>query len=317
MPSSIPRPGTQSIFLATLLVLLLVSACGGGPTPVIQVETQLQTVEVTVQVTSEVTSEVTREVTRLVEVPVTITPSLTPDISLTPSLTPTLTFTPTITRTPSRTPTPEAPVVTILVHSQCKFGPGSAYLFFYGLNATSWMEVIGRTPFNPNTDPKDIWLLVQAVHGTAPNPCWVKSELVRFNDGGDIFSHPEIPIVSYTKLPRSTLYRQPQGVTAIRKGNKVTIYWAAVWMTEDDYRGYLVEAWVCNNGQLTFTSLSWFPPLKDNIGGMGIYVIDEPGCLEPSSARVYAVEKHGYTAFTVVRNWPPYEVTPSETPTLP
>jgi hypothetical protein len=50
---------------------------------------------------------------------------------------------------------------------------------------------------------------------------------------------------------------------------------------------------------------------------MGIYVIDEPGCLEPSSARVYAVEKHGYTAFTVVRNWPPYEVDPSPTPTLP
>jgi hypothetical protein len=50
---------------------------------------------------------------------------------------------------------------------------------------------------------------------------------------------------------------------------------------------------------------------------MEIYVIDEPGCLQPSSARVYAAEKHGYTFFTVVRNWPPYEVTPSETPTLP
>ena len=313
MPLSIPRPRIPYLFSAALLAVLLVSACGAQPTPVIQVETQLQTVQVTV----EVTSEVTREVTRLVEVPVSITPSLTPDISLTPSLTPTLTHTPTITRTPSRTPTPEAPVVTILVHASCLYGPGSAYLWLYGLNATSWMEVIGRTPFNPNTDPKDIWLLVQAVHATEPNPCWVKSELVRFNDGGDATTHPEIPIVTYTNLPWSKLYRQPQGVGAIREGIKVTIYWAAVWMTEDDYRGYLVEAWVCHNGQLEFTPLKWFPPLKDNIGGMGIYVIDEPGCLEPSSARVAAAEKHGYTAFTVVRNWPPYEVVPSETPTLP
>ncbi len=314
MPSSIPRPRIPYLFSATLLAVLLVTACGAQPTPVIQVETKLQTVQVTVEVTSEVTSEVTREVTRLVEVPVTITPSLTPDISLTPSLTPTLTRTPTITRTPSRTPTPEAPVVTILVHASCLYGPGSAYLWLYGLNATSWMEVIGRTPFNPNTDPKDIWLLVQAVHATAPNPCWVKSELVRFNDGGDATTHPEIPIVTYTNLPWSKLYRQPQGVGAIREGIKVTIYWAAVWMTEDDYRGYLVEAWVCHNGQLEFTPLQWFPPLKDNVGGMGIYVIDEPGCLEPSSARVAAAEKHGYTAFTVIRNWPPYEAVPSALP---
>jgi hypothetical protein len=293
MPLSIPRPRIPYLFSAALLAVLLVSACGAQPTPVIQVETKLQTVQVTVEVTSEVTSEVTREVTRLVEVPVTIT------------------------RTPSHTPTPEAPVVSILVHASCLYGPGSAYLWLYGLNATSRMEVIGRTPFNPNTDPKDIWLLVQAVHGTAPNPCWVKSELVRFMDGGDATTHPEIPIVSYTRLPVSQLYRQPQGVGAKREGNKVWIYWAAVWMTEDDYRGYLVEAWVCHNGQLEFTPLKWFPPLTDNVGGMGIYVIDEPGCLEPSSARVAAAEKHGYTAFTVVRNWPPYEADPSPTPTLP
>jgi hypothetical protein len=88
-------------------------------------------------------------------------------------------------------------------------------------------------------------------------------------------------------------------------------------MTEDDYRGYLVEAWVCQNGQLTFTPLEWFPPLKDNVGGMSIYVIDEPGCLEPSSARVYAVEKHGYTGYRVVPSWPPYKPTSTETAIAP
>jgi len=314
MPSLIPRSRTNRILLTALLVVLLGSACGAQPSPVVQVETRLQTVEVTV----EVTSQVTREVTRLVEVPVTISPSPTPDISQTPSLTPTITRTPTITHTPSLTPTPDPPVVTILVNASCKFGPGSAYLYKYGLPKTIWMEVIGRTPANPNTDPKNILLLVQAVHGTAPNPCWVKAEFVRFNDGGDITTHPEIPLVSYTFLPLSTLYRAPQGASAVREGTKVTIYWAAVWMTEDDYRGYLVEAWVCKDGQLTFTPLEWFPPLKDNVGLIGIYVIDEPGCLETSSARVYAVEKHGYTNFRVVP-WPPFEPTPTvtTTPTYP
>jgi hypothetical protein len=205
----------------------------------------------------------------------------------------------------------------MLKHVACYYGPGDVYLYDYGLNETSWMEVIGHTAINPNTDPKNIWLLVQAVHGTEPNPCWVKSELVRFIDGGDIFTHPEIPIVTYTNLPWSKLYPQPQGVVAVRKGTRVTIYWAAVWMTEDDYRGYMVEAWLCHNSQLEFTPLAHFPPLRENVGLMGIYVVDEPGCLEPSSARVAAAEKHGYTAFSVVRKWPPYEPTPTVTATPP
>jgi hypothetical protein len=302
MPSSIPRSRIPTLFSAALLAVLLVSACGAQPTPVIQVETKLQTVQVTVEVTSEVTSEVTREVTRVVEIPVTVTPSLTLDISLTPSLTPTLTRTPTITRTPSRTPTPEPPVVTVLVHASCLYGPGSAYLWLYGLNATSWMEVIGRTPYNPNTDPKDIWLLVQAVHATEPNPCWVKSELVRFNDGGDATTHPEIPIVTYTNLPWSKLYRQPQGVGAIREGIKVTIYWAAVWMTEDDYRGYLVEAWVCHGGQQYLAPVGY---TGVNIANPAVVIPDEPGCSEPSNGRLYTVEKHGYTQWIRVP-WPSF-----------
>jgi len=304
LPLLISRSKIFRILLTTLLVALFGSACGAQPTTVVQVETLLQTVDVT--------REVTREVTRLVEVPVTITPSPTPDISLTPSLTPTITSTPTITHTPSLTPTPNPPVVTILVHASCRYGPGSAYLWKYGLNATTWMEVIGRMPANPNTDPKDVWLYVQGVHGW--NPCWVKTEFVRFNDGGDITTHPEIPVISYTFLPRSTLYRAPQGIAAVREGTKVSILWNAVWMTEDDYRGYLVEAWLCNDAQLNFTPLEWFPSLQDNIGLMGINVTDEPGCLEPSSARVYAAEKHGYTGYSVVP-WPIFDPTSTATVT--
>lgn len=287
--------------VALMLILTGVSCQPAALTPTLT--PVLQTVEITRVVTQEMTQEVTRqvtqEVTRIVEVPVpvTVTPTETPAISVTPSLTST------ITRTPTITPTPDPPVVTILVHAACYYGPGDAYLYKYGLLATSWMEVIGR-----NMD--GTWLWVQGVHGW--NPCWVNAAQVRFNDGGDVKNH-NIPIV-YAELPFSmNLYRPPTGVQAIRSGNKVTIYWSAVWMTEDDYEGYLIEAWLCKDGQLDFTPLKYKPPLSQNTGLQGRIVTDEPGCLEPSSARIYTAEKHGYTGYIVIP-WPPYEPNPTPTP---
>jgi len=172
------------------------------------------------------------------------------------------------------------------------------------------MEVIGRMPANPNTDPKDVWLWVQGVHGW--NPCWVKSEFVRFNDGGDLTTHPEIPIVSYSTQPYSTLYLPPLGIDAQRYGTRVEIYWSGVWMTLDDYEGYVVEAWLCKDGQLTFTPIKWKLPIEKNVemGLLSMVVEDEPGCLEPSSARIYVSEKHGFTGYKVIP-WPPYEPTPT------
>ena len=93
------------------------------------------------------------------------------------------------------------------------------------------------------------------------------------------------------------LYRPPTSIQAIRDGNKVTIYWNAVWMTEDDYEGYLIEAYLCQDGQLVFMPIKCKPPLSENIGLLGIIVNDEPGCLVPSSARIYTAEKHGYTGY--------------------
>ena len=307
MPSRFPNPRIPLQVLAAALLVVASTAC--APQVVTETIVQLETVEQTV--------EVTREVTRIVEVPVTVTPTLTPEISLTPSITPTITLTPsrttspTITRTPSKTPTPRPPVVTILSHVGCYFGPSSAYLWFYGLNETSWMEVLGRSPGNPNIAPEDLYLFVQGVGGW--NPCWVKAEYVRFNDGRSLEEHTELPIISYSSLPWSSLYRGTEYVTASRDGNQVSLLWNAVWMTEDDYRGYLIEAWLCRDGQLVFTPLAHVPPLRQNTGTLGINVIDEPGCLQPSSARVYAVEKHGYTSFRVFP-WPAHPGTPSPTP---
>ena len=284
-----------ALFSITALLTLLGVSCTPAISSPIPTTTHTSTPTSTpspVIQTVEVTREVTQEITRIVEIPVTITPSLTPDISLTPSLTPTI------------TPTPNPPVVSVLIHAACYYGPGSEYLYKYGLNATSWMEVIGR-----NLD--GTWLLVQGVHGW--NPCWMDATQARFNDGGDITTH-DIPIV-YMGLPRAmNLYRPPESIQAIRSGSKVTIYWSAVWMTEDDYNGYLIEAYLCQGGQLVFRPLLRELPIEQNVGLQSMVVTDEPGCLLPSSAIIYTAEKHGYTGYKMIP-WPPYDET-TATPTL-
>ena len=276
-------PPTRTLLIACLLVFAMSACLPPDEMPLSTLSAQ------TAEVTREVTREVSREVTRLVELPVTITPSPTPAISLTPSLTAT------ITHTPSITPTPEPPVVTILDHIACWFGPGDVYLYDYGLNATTWMEVIGR-----NMD--GTWLFIQGVHGW--NPCWVRTEFVRFNDGGDVTSHAIRIVPPDVQLPFAmNLYRPPDGIQAYRNGDQVTIYWNAVWMTEDDYRGYLIEAWLCQGGQQVFKPFGYVPPIAQNTGTLGILVTDEAGCLVPSYARIYTVEKHGYTGYISIP-WP-------------
>ncbi len=143
----------------------------------------------TVEVTREVTRVATSEITRVVEIPVTNTPTATLIQTLTPTLTPTVTKKPTIT------PTIAPPRITILVTSACLYGPGSAYFYKYGLNATVWMTVIGR-----NMD--GTWLNIKSAYDKVSNACWIKSSLVRF-DTGDI---KDVPIV-WTALPYSTLYK--------------------------------------------------------------------------------------------------------------
>jgi hypothetical protein len=285
-----------AVLIVVTGVSCLPAADAPAPTPVLQIVEVTR--EVTQVVTQAVTQEVTQEVTRIVEVPVpvTVTPTLTPEISLTPSLTST------ITRTPTITPTPEAPRVTVLVHAACYYGPGDVYLYKYGLLATSWMEVIGRNP-----DGTYLW--VQG--GDHKNPCWMRADQAQFIKGGDVNNY-NIP-VAYSFLPYSNLYKPPTAVKAIRSGNKVTIYWNAVWMTEDDYEGYLIEAYLCHDGQLVFTPMKHKPPLSGNTGLLGIIVTDEPGCLVPSSARIYTAEKHGYTGYKMIP-WPPYDLSPTPTP---
>ena len=249
----------------------------------------------TVEVNREVTRVETSEVTRVVDYPVTDIPTSTLIQTVTPS------SAPTITRTPTITPTFSSPRITVLVTSACLYGPGSAYLYKYGLNATVWMTVIGR-----NMD--GTWLNIKSAYDPVSNACWIKSTLVKF-DIGDI---KDVPIV-WTALPYSTLYKPPI-VSANRVGNEVSIFWQPVWMTEDDYVGYLIEAWVCQGGSQVFLPIKYATSFDHNSTMMVIQVEDDPGCDLPSSARIYTVEKHGYTDYRMIP-WPGFDSTTNSTPT--
>jgi hypothetical protein len=238
----------------------------------------------------------------------TITPSATnsPTASFTPSLTPTKTLTPsitpspTITLTPSQTPTPSnTPTITptqvvqarVLVQSNCRYGPGSAYLYEWGLFPKNRVTVLGR-----NQD--GTWVYVDP--WTYIDYCWVKTEFLEILSG-DVESLVQIR----TLLPYTEFYLAPRNVSSSRvESGDIMVNWDLVPMSLDDDRGYLIEAWLCQDGQLRFTPLHfWNPPA---------FLHDEPGCLEPSSARIYTAEKHGYTTWVLI-NIPPY-LTPTPTP---
>jgi hypothetical protein len=221
----------------------------------------------------------------------TLTPSPTPTRTPTRTSTPTGTATPTPTHTPiysptitptvTPTPTIDYPHATVLTQANCRYGPGAGYLYEWGLYAGDRLEIRGR-------NDAGTWVYVKP--RSYMDLCWVNASLLQV--AGDIFSVPPTNPV----LPFTELYDPPRNVRATRQGNQVWVAWDPVWMTEDDYRGYLVEAWVCHDGQLVFTPVGVLDTTM-------IPLEDEPGCSEPSSARVYTVDKHGYTRWVAVP-WP-------------
>jgi hypothetical protein len=266
---------TRSIAAASLL-LILGTAC----LPV------FQTAEPQVLInTVEVTRQVTQEVTRIVEVPVTVTSTSAPVNTDTPTLTPTSEVTPT------NTPNPVPPNVSVLIHTMCLYGPDSGYLGRYEINAGSKQVAIGR-----NLD--GTWLEVTGADHA--NPCWLATDLVQFDTGAII----DPPVAEPDLQPYSTLVAPPSAISTYRDGNMVTIFWQPVEMTQENYHGYLIEAKVCQAGKLVFVPKVYMPDYAKNKAIMAVKVTDEPGCPDPSSARIYTAENKGYSNFSVVPNWP-------------
>lgn len=226
--------------------------------------------------------------------------------SVTPTPTHTQTLLPTATATPqpveTQTPTPtttetETPTITPTYaplrgkinvdKASCRYGPGAMYLYLYGLVKGANQDIIGR-----NDDGS--WLLTKARGDN--KSCWVKADLMDINNG-DPLTAPVIHPDDYN-LPKSPFYGPLTNVSARRNGNQVIISWSPLILRAGDdslQTPYVLQVWVCRNGQITIESIGSYETIVE--------IIDEPGCSERSHGRVTAAEKHGYTKFVEIP-WP-------------
>ena len=213
----------------------------------------------------------------------------TPTFTFTPTetLTPTLTVTPSITPSPSITATPTFafPIVTVNKQAHCRYGPAQAYLHAADLYAGDVGTVRGRYIYSK-------WLFVK--FDKLNYFCWVAPSVV--DVAGDITK------INLTELNLQTIgsnmYGPPKNVIAVRDGSQVVISWEQVEMTKDDDRGYLIEAFVCQNGAYLWWTFSYPDQFTTSYT-----VKDEAGCSEPSSGLLYTVEKHGFSE-PVTIPWP-------------
>ncbi len=222
----------------------------------------------------------------------TSSPSSTPLPSETVTITPVPTNTPIPTETATASPTP-IPTYVVLrgkvipEQANCRYGPGAPYLYKYGLVGGSNLEIIAR-------NPAATWVEIQAIGGS--NPCWVKASLMEIK--GDLQNVQPVDAAE-VKLPPSPYYGPLSGVSAARNSSQVTVSWNALILRAGDsseQTPYIVEAWVCQGGHMVF--------IPEGTYQTSATITDEPGCSEPSRARVIAAEKHGYTQ-PVPINWPP------------
>jgi hypothetical protein len=124
--------------------------------------------------------------------------------------------------------------------------------------------------------------------------CWVAPSVVDVVGDVAMINYKELNLQSIG----SNMYGPPRGVSATRIGNEVVITWERVDMTTDDDRGYLLELFVCQNGAY----LWWTDSYADQFT-TSYEVRDEAGCAQPSSGKLYTVEKHGFSEPAIIP-WP-------------
>jgi hypothetical protein len=196
------------------------------------------------------------------------------------------TLAPTVTVTSTPLPIVERLDATVTADLlSCRYGPGSEYLFLYGLRKGAQIQIIGQTGGNN-------WVWVDG-----KNKCWVNVKFIEI--AGDFH---QLPIVypDLAPLPRSPYYPATTILSATRNGNQVTIAWADIPLRpgdeeDDSMLHYIVEVWRCEAGELIFD------PLATNDTSITFW--DEPGCAVPSHGNVYVQEKHGFAGPTVIP-WP-------------
>jgi hypothetical protein len=226
----------------------------------------------------------------------TSAPALTETITATGTVTPAPSLTATLTETlvPSITPTFAVLRGTINVErASCRYGPGAMYLYLYGLRQGANQDVIGRTDTGK-------WVLTRSRGDN--KSCWVKASLLDIK--GDVMSVQMVYPDLYHIPPSNQGYLSPWDVAAVRHGDQVVISWKSEALRPGDGEGdeegresilYVVETWVCQDGQVTFNPVGAYGPQ--------VTVTDEPGCAGPSHGRVFFAEKHGYQGPSAIP-WP-------------
>jgi hypothetical protein len=249
--------------------------------------------------------------TATIEIPSATAVAAEPVAEATAPLVPTVTPSPTTTSTPAETLTPSpsetpSPVPTYAIlnatviteTSYCFYGPGRFYLSLTGLILDNPVQVTGRA-----RDLNWVYINFTGVNPGDITRCWVLADELKMS--GE-FSSLEVvyPNGSY-RLPGSR-FPPVVNVEAERLGDTVIVTWESA--IDDLPLGeresataerYLVEAWLCRDGVVTFTPRPVYP-YKGYIE-----LLDEAGCSEPSHARVLLAEKHGY-ATPVEVDWPPH-----------
>lgn len=216
----------------------------------------------------------------------TLTPSLTPTFTPTLPPTPTETLTPTPTLTPSLTPTPSItpsptfafPAVVVNKQAHCRYGPAQAYLHAADLYPGDTGTVRGRWHLST-------WLYVK--FDKLNYFCWVAPSVVDVS--GDINTVNKLYELNLQAIG-SNQYGPPTGVSATRNGDQVTVSWDMMNMTDDKDRGYFLDVFVCQNGNLI-----WFPVSRATRYETSYTFTDQAGCSQPSGGYLYTVEKHGYS----------------------
>lgn len=263
----------KSVIFLCLAAALALTACGPTPEELAAQTAAAQTATAqawTPTATVTLTATSTPTLTATLTASPTATETLTPTPSLTPSQTPTPTITPSLTFV--------FPAVVVNKQAHCRYGPAQAYLHAADLFPGDTGTVRGRWYLST-------WLYVKFYK--LNYFCWVAPSVVDVT--GDIGSVNKLYELNLQSIS-SNQYGPPTGVTATRNGDQVTVSWDMMNMTDDKDRGYFLDVFVCQNGNLL-----WFPASRATRYETSYTFTDQAGCSQPSGGYLYTVEKHGYS----------------------
>lgn len=167
----------------------------------------------------------------------------------------------------------------------CRVGPGGGYLLRTVLREGDAVQILGQMEMNPN------WVLIAT--SEFPAGCWVNTSVLNFAEG-------ELNTISdpHQVLPVTTYYSPLRNVRATRNGDVVRVRWDPMILRDGDdplQTGYVVEAWICQNGEFVFRTFG--------TDEYGVQIRDEEGCEQDSRGQVAAAEKAGYTLWVSIP-WP-------------